>query len=71
MPPRSGWVQGGGEEQEESELLKACNSTFFFFFYKKIKMETGPNKDALPLTGLHPPVPSSALIIILTKALSK
>jgi len=71
MPPRSGWVQGGGEEQEESELLKACNSTFFFFFPRQLKWKRDTIRTALPLTGLHPPVPSSALIIILTKALSK
>lgn len=71
MPPRSGWVQGGGEEQEESELFKACNSTFFFFFPRQLKWKRDTIRTALPLTGLHPPVPSSALIIILTKALSK
>lgn len=44
---------------------------FYFFFPRQLKWKRDTVRTALPLTGLHPPFPSSALIIILTKALSK
>lgn len=68
MPPRSGRGCGGVEEQKESELLKPCD---FLFFSKAIKIEKGHSKDSTSLTDLPPQFPSSALIIILTKAISK
>lgn len=44
---------------------------YFFFFPRQLKWKRDTVRTALSLTGLHPPIPSSALIIILTKALSK
>lgn len=59
---------GGLKSRKKSELLKPCD---FPFFSKAIKIEKGHSKDKASLTDLPPQFPSPALIIILTKAVSK
>lgn len=62
---------GGWRGAGRIRAFKGLQFYFFFFFPRQLKWKRDTIRTALPLTGLHPPVPSSALIIILTKALSK
>lgn len=51
--------------------IRAFKAFWFSFFSMAIKIEKRHGKDSTGLTDLPPQFPSSALIIILTKAVSK
>lgn len=62
---------GEGAGGWRAERMRAFKALWFSFFSKAIKIEKGHSKDSTSLADLPPQFPSSALIIILTKATSK